>query len=107
LLTRSDLAFWTLFYGCVAFTSVTVSNPASPGLLVLTSILVARAEFLETGTRVVPSSLAHRSSLRSHPHRTSALATPVPVEPQVAVDVNPHAPVPWSWREATCFFDSW
>jgi hypothetical protein len=33
-------------------------------------VLVARAELLETGTRVVPLFLFSRSSIRSHPHRT-------------------------------------
>lgn len=54
------------------------------------SVLVARAELLETGTRVVPSSPSPRSFLRSHPHRTPVLATPVPVEPLVAdIDLPP------------------
>jgi hypothetical protein len=54
------------------------------------SVLVARAEMLETGTCVVYSSPSPRASFRSHPHRTSVMTTPVPVEPIVAVaDVLP------------------
>ena len=49
------------------------------------SVLVARAELIETGTRVVPSLPSPRSSIRSHPHRTSILATTVPVEPLLTV----------------------
>jgi hypothetical protein len=53
------------------------------------SVLVARAELLETGTLVVTPSPCPHSSFRSNPHRTSALATPAPVEPQVENDIHP------------------
>jgi hypothetical protein len=54
------------------------------------SVLVARAELLETGTRVVTPSPSPRSSFRSTPHRTSVLATPAPVEPQMEeADIHP------------------
>ena len=49
------------------------------------SVLVARAEFQETGTRVVTPLPSPRSSIRYHPHKTCVLATPVPVEPLVTV----------------------
>jgi hypothetical protein len=71
------------------------------------SVLVSRAELLETGTRVVPSFPSPRSSIRSHPHRTSVLATPVPVEPPVTVADIPPAVLAVTMGNRRVSSDNW
>jgi hypothetical protein len=62
---------------------------------------------LETGTRVVPSFPSPLSSIRSHPHRTSVLATPVPVEPLVTVADVPPAVLAVTMGHRQVSSDSW